>query len=48
MLNEWSDRAPEPRKRWIASGQFWLGVLAAFVGLALAVQFGSWFLGLFG
>ena len=45
MLNDWSDRT-RPRKRRIASGPFWLGALAACVGLTLVVQFGGWLLGL--
>jgi len=36
MLNEWSDRDPEPRKRpYVLSGGFWSGVGATLVGLAL-------------
>jgi hypothetical protein len=38
MLNEWSDRPePKPRRPFIASGEFWLGVVATLLGLTLIV-----------
>ncbi len=40
MLSEWSDRPPpRPRKPFLASGEFWLGVASTLVGLGLLVGF---------
>lgn len=42
MLNEWSDRPPPRRpKPFLASGEFWLGITATLIGLALLVGFGA-------
>lgn len=42
MLNDWSDRPPPgPRKPWLWSGEFWLGVASALAGCALLVGLGA-------
>ncbi len=37
MLNEWEDRAPEPRKGVLSSRQFWAGAICALVVLAMVI-----------
>lgn len=45
MLNEWSDRAqPRRPRRFIASGEFWLGAFSSLVMLGLGVGFAGWLL----
>ncbi len=40
MLNEFSDRAPKGKaKPFIMSGEFWLGVISALIGIAVILNF---------